>query len=1136
MLVGSPFESSGQQKTGDIYRCPTHENNNCTKLNLGRVTLSNVSERKNNMRLGMTLATNPKAKSFVACSPLWSHECGSFYYSTGMCSRINSNFRFSKSIAPALQRCETYMDIVIVLDGSNSIYPWVEVQNFLINILQKFYIGPGQIHVGVVQYGEDVVHEFHLNDYKTVDQVVEAARHIEQRGGTETRTAFGIEIARSEAFKRGGRKGAKKVMIVITDGESHDSPDLKKVIEDSEKDNITRYAVAVLGYYNRRGINPKAFLNEIKFIASDPDEKHFFNVTDEAALKDIVDALGERIFSLEGTSTNQTSFGLEMSQAGFSSHIVEDGILLGAVGAYDWTGAVLKETSQGKVIPRRESYLQEFPEELKNHAAYLGYTVSSVMTANEGMLYVAGAPRFNHTGKVIIFKLNNNGNLTILQSLKGEQIGSYYGSEIDSVDIDKDGLTDVLLVGAPMYLSNGREKGKVYTYTLKQSKKLIAWSLLEVLENSQNSRFGSSISAVPDLNYDSYNDVAIGAPLEDDHQGAIYIFHGFKNNILHKFKQRIAASDLAPGLMYFGCSVHGELDMNDDGLVDLAVGSLGSAVLLWSRSIVQVNVTIKFEPPKINTFNKDCRRNGREATCMSAFICFNVTMKSPSFETDSMALTYGASIDERRYTPRAILDENNDKHIYKNLSAVAGQESCDQIYFHVLDTGDYVKPIIFLVEFELLNPDEGPILDDGWSTTFKSSVPFWNGCNKDEHCVPDLVVESKIDILNSKKYCLMLKDTDFDCTVYSDIDKPVFIVEKSRRKVAVDATLENKGENAYNTFLNISFTKNLHFASLSLKGDTDIKIECVNEEELYYKKVCNVSYPVFRSKAKVAFRLEFEFSRVFLSNNLAIYLEVSSDGEEAGNSENNLAKHVALLKYEANILFTRFSSLNHFEIKPNSSLDKYDSIFPPFNCSYKIQNLGFFPIESLTVKIKVPAFTKGGTRLLFLTNVYTDQKEGKLCSISGNNTDNRALHGKEDLMYYQQMDDSNTDHIFIGCHISLKSGEEVNIYIHGVLWIESLKTLKFKSMKLVTTGIIEKDIDNPAIFKEDKLIQKITIEITKLKDSNIPPWIIIGSILGGLILFALLVLALWKLGFFQSPSHNKKEEEQEQNGKVVEER
>lgn len=50
----------------------------------------------------------------------------------------------------------------------------------------------------------------------------------------------------------------------------------------------------------------------------------------------------------------------------------QDGILVGAVGAYDWNGAVLKETRQGKVVPPKSSYTQEFPEELKNHGAYLG--------------------------------------------------------------------------------------------------------------------------------------------------------------------------------------------------------------------------------------------------------------------------------------------------------------------------------------------------------------------------------------------------------------------------------------------------------------------------------------------------------------------------------------------------------------------------------------------------------------------------------------------------------------------------------------------------------------------------------------------------------------------------------------------
>lgn len=51
---------------------------------------------------------------------------------------------------------------------------------------------------------------------------------------------------------------------------------------------------------------------------------------------------------------------------------LQDGILVGAVGAYDWNGAVLKETRQGKVVPPKSSYTEEFPEELKNHGAYLG--------------------------------------------------------------------------------------------------------------------------------------------------------------------------------------------------------------------------------------------------------------------------------------------------------------------------------------------------------------------------------------------------------------------------------------------------------------------------------------------------------------------------------------------------------------------------------------------------------------------------------------------------------------------------------------------------------------------------------------------------------------------------------------------
>lgn len=48
------------------------------------------------------------------------------------------------------------------------------------------------------------------------------------------------------------------------------------------------------------------------------------------------------------------------------------------------------------------------------------------------------------------------------------QIGSYYGSEIAPVDMDDDGVTDNLLVAAPMFFSGGWEKGKVYIYKVTE--------------------------------------------------------------------------------------------------------------------------------------------------------------------------------------------------------------------------------------------------------------------------------------------------------------------------------------------------------------------------------------------------------------------------------------------------------------------------------------------------------------------------------------------------------------------------------------------------------------------------------------------------------------------------------------------
>lgn len=61
--------------------------------------------------------------------------------------------------------------------------------------------------------------------------------------------------------------------------------------------------------------------------------------------------------------------------------------------------------------------------------------------------------------------------------------------------------------------------------------------MLELSDLSENARFGSALAPVSDLNGDSFNDLVVGAPLEDEHRGAIYIYNSQRNRILRKYKQ-----------------------------------------------------------------------------------------------------------------------------------------------------------------------------------------------------------------------------------------------------------------------------------------------------------------------------------------------------------------------------------------------------------------------------------------------------------------------------------------------------------------------------------------------------------------------------------------------------------------------
>ncbi|KPP79055.1 hypothetical protein Z043_101405, partial [Scleropages formosus] len=156
-------------------------------------------------------------------------------------------------------------------------------------------------------------------------------------------------------------------------------------------------------------------------------------------------------------------------------------------------------------------------------------------------------------------------------------IGSYFGGELCALDLDSNGETDFLLVGAPLYHEPQKE-GKMFVYSLSTQVKLESKSNVSGLSQG---RFAATISSIQDLNGDGLKDVVVGAPLENDYKGTIYIFLGERlEGIRSKFSQRIMGQTISPALRFFGLSVSGDTNQEMEGLVDLAVGAKGNVVLL----------------------------------------------------------------------------------------------------------------------------------------------------------------------------------------------------------------------------------------------------------------------------------------------------------------------------------------------------------------------------------------------------------------------------------------------------------------------------------------------------------------------------------------------------------------------------
>uniref|UniRef100_A0A8C4GNN8 Integrin, alpha 1 n=1 Tax=Dicentrarchus labrax TaxID=13489 RepID=A0A8C4GNN8_DICLA len=872
VLIGSPLSGQPAKRTGDVYKCPVGKGDNtCVKLELPKnTTIPKLHEVKENMTMGSTLVTNPNG-GFLACGPQYGYMCGQQQYISGVCANVSSSFQILNSVAPAVQECAKELDIVIVLDGSNSIYPWSSIIEFLQRFITNIEIGPKLSQVGIVSYGETVTHRVNLSQFDNTPALLKFVNGLPQQTGFKTMTFLGIDTARKEAFmpERGARPGVKKVMVIVTDGESHDFHNLDKVMKDCDDDDIERFGIAVLGDYNRQNKTSEEvqkFIKEIASISSQPLQDHFFNVSDEVALLTIVDALGSRIFALEATTGNfTTSFGMEMSQAGFSAHTSKEGVLLGAVGAYDWNGTVVMHTAGETIVPGNTQFFDPKTEAgYEGLAGYLGYDVQSASTP-DGELYITGAPRYNHTGRVVIYRLNEVNKIVISQILKGEQIGSYFGSVLQTVDVDGDSYTDLLLVGAPMYMGTERdEQGQVYVYKLNQDGRFDHEFTLKPVNQSCctahsasctnknepcGARFGTAIAAVLDLNLDGFNDVAIGAPFENDHRGAVYIYHGDKTTLKEKYVQRIPAGGDGEKVKFFGQSIHGVMDLNGDGITDVTIGGLGGASLFWSRDVAELRANMTFDPVKINLQQTQyqCEHGGPKSVCVTTEVCFSYVIKSDQIIISVLHFLTLFNLLQLLF-PSLLLPHLLLTRLYR--APLFPQQT--QL--------DFRDPLMVSLEFRKADEDQGPVLDESLPRSINKTV--------------------RLFYINSLS--LM--------TVF--IYFPSMLIKANKEKIDVNINIRNSKDNAYNTKVIVSFTPNINY----VKPEKDCTLN-------HTKVECAVGYPFLGSNEM--FKVKFEVNPKHIQEVIQINVTATSDSDELPSTMHDNRVYISIpVKYEAGLIFS----------------------------------------------------------------------------------------------------------------------------------------------------------------------------------------------------------------------------------------
>uniref|UniRef100_A0A668S096 VWFA domain-containing protein n=1 Tax=Oreochromis aureus TaxID=47969 RepID=A0A668S096_OREAU len=1067
LLVSAPLEQYSQNGRGKVYSCTT-SSPNCQNIQI------EAPDFAVNISLGLTMKSDPTTQNTVVCGPTIPKDCKSITMYNGVCFHMDRSNTFGLPIPSSPDVCPTQVDIAFLLDGSGSVSTsdFQTMTKFVEDLIKSFLSVDAQFSVS--QFSSLPRVHFYFKKFSSSGSLKTEIDGITQLGGS-THTAKAIRHVVNNVFtpQRGSRPDVKKVLIVITDGQSNDRYDLGNAAQLAGNQNIVRFAIGVGNAF----IQPEA-KKELRTIASSPSDNHVFQVQNFNALEIIRQSLQDKIFSIEGSQTGGVSLKMEMSQEGFSAVIVPEGIQMSIVGANQWRGGYVQYTTGGQKVKTYEDVSLE-PD------SYLGYSMATAQTQS-GSLTIVGAPRYKHRGVVVAVNRESFENQKIEPLASQYQTGEYFGAEVCTMDINNDAITDLIFISAPMYMEPDRE-GRVYVCRLTGLFVECNFDDPLILRGhaAVKGRFGSSLAVLPDLNSDGFRDLAVGAPLENNGEGSIYIFHSGGGRISPTYSQRITGSEVQSGLKFFGLSISQlSFDQSGDGLPDLVVGSKGTVVLLRSRPIVMVKAEVSFSLNKIPTQNVDCSKPLEN----TAQICFTMSRVS-TVNTAQARIDYTVTLDATRKAP------NNRAYISGKQREQSGsvtvdirRKECTTVKFLIeACPEDALNELSNELKFTFnglpSNTNLRPSLAPQAQTTTIHPLGFEVNCGTDNKCVDNLKV-------------------DFNFTRSSVVKVGI------EELLNVTVTMENRGENSYNSRVILTYPAGLSYRKFTSQQG---RIECnsVDSEDgsSRGRTDCTIDKPIFKSKTKASFIVSYgiDSNSQFQSEIFVTANATSGNQEHATTSELYKQKSIDV-KYSIFMTFESSLSYNNFTFGKND-------LKKPVQQSVKVTN----DIRALnfTVMIRVPV--KLGEK-----DIWVDLSNLQISDCQSENDEEPSVRDFVPKIQKDKVVDCSVARCRVfKCNIFLERLQSKTYKISANIssrWIQQIGLQSAKFL-LTSTASLEYDKTQYIYFStgsdNSPPVRKIEAEVEVYPEPDFTKEIV-GGCLGGLAFLALLTAGLYKAGFFKS--------------------